>query len=120
MSINADPFGSGYLQRYRTDMPPPPAKCFLLDRYAAGERKFAGIEFADLVYDFSLAWLPRGVTMPQWDRGNGHRCAFWQHGMTNTEKAKAGVGYLMKYLSKLGEFHRFPRGMRLYGIGELF
>lgn len=66
-----------------------------------------------------LAWLPKGVSMPQWDRPNGKRQAFWQHGMTNTEKAKSGVGYLMKYLSKLGEFHRFPKGMRLYGIGGL-
>lgn len=39
--------------------------------------------------------------------------------MSNTQPAKAGVGYLMKYLSKLGEFHRFPKGLRLYGIGGL-
>jgi len=39
--------------------------------------------------------------------------------MTNTQVAKAGVGYLMKYLSKLGEFTVFPEGLRLYGIGGL-
>jgi hypothetical protein len=39
--------------------------------------------------------------------------------MTNTEKAKSGVGYLMKYLSKLGEFHTFPPHLRLYGVGGL-
>jgi hypothetical protein len=39
--------------------------------------------------------------------------------MTNTQPARAGVGYLMKYLSKLGEFHRFPKGLRLYGMGGL-
>jgi hypothetical protein len=66
-----------------------------------------------------LAWLPHGVRMPMWDRGQGRRTAFWPHGMTNTEPAKSGVGYLMKYLSKLGEFHRFPKGLRLYGIGGL-
>lgn len=66
-----------------------------------------------------LAWLPRGVNMPQWDRSRGNRKAFWPHGMTNTQKAKAGVGYLMKYLSKLGELTRFPKGLRLYGIGGL-
>ena len=66
-----------------------------------------------------LVWLPRGVQMPKWDLPDGRRKAFWTHGMTNTEKAKAGVGYLMKYLSKLGEFHRFPKGMRLYGVGGL-
>lgn len=66
-----------------------------------------------------LAWLPRGVQMPHWDKPLGRRRAFWQHGMTNTEKARAGVGYLMKYLSKLGELTRFPKGLRLYGIGGL-
>jgi hypothetical protein len=39
--------------------------------------------------------------------------------MSNTEKARSGVGYLMKYLSKLGEYHRFPKGLRLYGMGGL-
>jgi len=71
-----------------------------------------------------LVWLPRGVVMPKWDQphklvSGKEKPAFWPHGMTNTQKAKAGVGYLMKYLSKLGEFHRFPKGMRLYGIGGL-
>lgn len=66
-----------------------------------------------------LAWLPRHVVMPKWDLGKGKRAAFWPHGMTNTEKARAGVGYLMKYLSKFGELTRFPKGLRLYGIGGL-
>jgi hypothetical protein len=39
--------------------------------------------------------------------------------MTNTQKATSGVGYLMKYLSKLGELTRFPKGLRLYGMGGL-
>lgn len=39
--------------------------------------------------------------------------------MTNTEVAKAGIGYLMKYLSKLGELTKFPKGLRLYSIGGL-
>jgi hypothetical protein len=79
-----------------------------------------------------LAWLPHGIDMPRWDRdytaaGAWQRfgvssagwVAFWPHGMTNTQPAKSGVGYLMKYLSKLGMFHRFPKGLRLYGIGGL-
>jgi len=67
-----------------------------------------------------LAWLPRGVRMPHWDkRSTARRAAFWPHGMSNTQPAKAGVGYLMKYLSKLGELTRFPKGLRLYGIGGL-
>ncbi len=66
-----------------------------------------------------LAWLPHGVSMPHWDKAKGRRAAFWPHGMSNTEVARSGVGYLMKYLSKLGELHRFPKGLRLYGIGGL-
>ena len=71
-----------------------------------------------------LAWLPVGVRMPKWDRRPAtargkERKAFWSHGMTNVQVAKAGVGYIMKYLSKLGEFHRFPKGLRLYGVGGL-
>ena len=57
--------------------------------------------------------------MPQWDRTYGRRSCFWPHGMSNTQKALSGVGYLMKYLSKLGELTRFPKGLRLYGIGGL-
>jgi hypothetical protein len=77
-----------------------------------------------VVHYHLLAWLPVGVRMPQWDRSTRTptgrvRDAFWSHGMTNTEVAKAGVGYLMKYLSKLGELTRFPKGLRLYGIGGL-
>lgn len=70
-----------------------------------------------------LAWLPVGVQMPHWDRPTrkhrGMRAAFWPHGMTETDRARSGVGYLMKYLSKLGELTRFPKNLRLYGIGGL-
>jgi hypothetical protein len=66
-----------------------------------------------------LCWLPQGVRMPHWDRPVGKHQAFWPHGMTNTDKALSGVGYLMKYLSKLGELTVFPKGLRLYGIGGL-
>lgn len=70
-----------------------------------------------------LAWLPVGVSMPHWDKPtskrNGSRDPFWSHGMTQTEKARSGIGYLMKYLSKLGELTRFPKNLRLYGIGGL-
>jgi hypothetical protein len=73
----------------------------------------------EVVHYHLMAWLPQGARMPKWDIAAGRRRAFWPHGMTNTEIAKAGVGYLMKYLSKLGEFTRFPKGLRLYGIGGL-
>lgn len=61
-----------------------------------------------------LAWLPVGVSMPHWDTAG-----WWPHGMTNTEVARSGIGYLMKYLSKLGALSVFPKGLRLYGIGGL-
>jgi hypothetical protein len=77
-----------------------------------------------VVHYHLLIWLPIGVQMPHWDRSEitpsgRERKPFWTHGMTNTQKAKAGVGYLMKYLSKLGELTVFPEGLRLYGIGGL-
>jgi len=70
-----------------------------------------------------VAWLPHGVKMPQWDRarrvkGRAPR-AFWGHGMTKTEVLNRGVAYLMKYLSKMGEFHEFPEGLRLHGSGGM-
>jgi hypothetical protein len=73
-----------------------------------------------VVHYHLLAWLPVGVSMPFWDRSRRRGVApFWPHGWTNTEVARSGVGYLMKYLSKLGELSRFPAGLRLYGIGGL-
>ena len=71
-----------------------------------------------------IAWLPKGVRMPHWDRetvspaGRPVR-AFWGHGMTNVEEARTGVGYLMKYLSKIGDAAVFPPHLRLYGVGGL-
>lgn len=70
-----------------------------------------------------ICWLPVGVRMTFWDRPRrvkGKRTEpFWPHGSSNTQKAKAGVSYLMKYLSKMGEHHEFPEGLRLYGVGGL-
>jgi hypothetical protein len=72
-----------------------------------------------------VAWLPRGVSMPKWDKSHtapsGREVsAFWSHGMTNTQKVKSSAtAYLMKYLSKCSEFFRFPDGLRLFGVGGL-
>ena len=71
-----------------------------------------------------IAWLPKGVPMPHWDRATttpaGREVrAFWPHGMTNVEQARTGVGYLMKYLSKLDDVTAFPPHLRLYGVGGL-
>jgi hypothetical protein len=71
-----------------------------------------------------LVWLPRGVRMPHWDEPtrspSGRAVApFWPHGWTQVERARAGVGYLMKYVSKLDGQAEFPHGLRLYGVGGL-
>lgn len=70
-----------------------------------------------------ICWLPHGVRMTFWDRPRrvkGKKTqAFWIHGMSNTQPSKKGVAYLMKYLSKMGELHVFPKGMRLHGVGGL-
>ena len=52
--------------------------------------------------------------MPKWDKQG-----WWKHGMTNNSKAKksGGCAYLMKYMSKIGGFHEFPKGCRLHGSG---
>jgi hypothetical protein len=76
-----------------------------------------------VVHYHALVWLPVGVSMPFWDvstRASGRKVRpFWEHGMSNVDVAKSGVGYLMKYLSKLGELTVFPDGLRLYGMGGL-
>jgi hypothetical protein len=70
-----------------------------------------------------IAWLPQGTRMTFWDRPRRvkgkNTSAFWTHGMSNTQQAKHGVSYLMKYLSKMSEHHQFPEGLRLYGVGGL-
>lgn len=79
----------------------------------------AELQSRGAVHYHLLCWLPPGVRMPHWDRPIGRRKAFWSHGMSNTEKARSGIGYLMKYLSKLGELTRFPKNLRLYGVAGL-
>jgi hypothetical protein len=41
-------------------------------------------------------WLPKGLTMPKWDKQG-----WWPHGMTQVVLSKNPIGYLMKYLSKV-------------------
>ncbi len=59
-------------------------------------------------------WLPFGMKLPMADtRG------WWPHGSTRTERARAAVPYLMKYLSKgLGAL-QLPAGARMHGCGGL-
>jgi hypothetical protein len=72
-----------------------------------------------VVHYHLLAWLPVGLNMPFWDLPLGKHAPFWTHGSTERDIARTGVGYLMKYLSKLGALMIFPKGIRLYGIGGL-
>lgn len=64
-------------------------------------------------------WLPDHLTMPKWDLPTSTGAVFWPHGMTQTELARDAVGYLMKYMSKIGGYHEYPRGCRIYGVGGL-
>lgn len=81
--------------------------------------RVAELQKKGTVHYHLAVWLPRGVSMPMWDKPRGKRVAFWPHGMTNTEKLKTNTGYLMKYLSKITPFHSFPRGLRLTGTSGL-
>lgn len=83
----------------------------------------AELQMRGAVHYHLVAWLPLGVRMPHWDRIRTHKGReikpFWSHGMTNTQVAKNAIGYLMKYLSKVGSKTRFPPHLRLYGCGGL-
>jgi len=59
-------------------------------------------------------WLPKRIQLPKFDKQG-----WWPHGMTQRVIAKNAVGYLMKYLSKISPFHKFPRGVRIHGFGGL-
>ena len=59
-------------------------------------------------------WLPKRVQLPKFDKQG-----WWPHGMTQRVIAKNAVGYLMKYLSKISPFHKFPKGVRIHGCGGL-
>lgn len=80
----------------------------------------AELQSRGAVHYHLIAYLPQGVRMPFWDRPPSSRAkAFWSHGMTNVEQARNPVGYLTKYLSKMGKYHQFPRGCRTHGFGGL-
>jgi hypothetical protein len=59
-------------------------------------------------------WLPKRVQLPKFDKQG-----WWPHGSTQRLIAKNAVGYLMKYLSKISPFHKFPKGVRIHGFGGL-
>jgi hypothetical protein len=59
-------------------------------------------------------WLPKRFQLPMFDKQG-----WWPHGMTQRVIAKNPVGYLMKYLSKIGPLQAFPKGARIHGYGGL-
>lgn len=61
-------------------------------------------------------WLPAEVYLPDADVQG-----WWVHGSTRTERARAAVPYLLKYLSKGGApgSYSLPDGARMYGVGGL-
>lgn len=93
-------------------------KCRAWVRYHTGQKLrytwVAELQKRGAVHYHLVIYLPKRLSMPKWDKNQ-----WWPHGMTNTQVAKTGVGYLMKYVSKFSPFHKFPKGMRLYGIGGL-
>ena len=66
------------------------------------------------VHYHMAVWLPKHLRLPKFDKQQ-----WWRHGMTQTVLAHNPVGYLMKYLSKIDQRQRFPKGARIYGSGGL-
>jgi len=64
-----------------------------------------------------VVWLPRGVTMPLWDKQG-----WWSHGMTNAKWARRPVGYIAKYAAKAADWPPGTSGTggaRWFGAGGL-
>ena len=59
-------------------------------------------------------WMPHGKKLPMPDSAG-----WWPHGYTRTERARAAVPYLLKYLSKGSGSLRLPDGARMHGVGGL-
>ena len=59
-------------------------------------------------------WLPKSLQLPKFDKQG-----WWPHGHTQRVVGKHPVGYLMKYLSKVGPVQAFPKGARIHGYGGL-
>lgn len=57
---------------------------------------------------------PQGRKLPMPDEAG-----YWPHGSTRIEWARNAVGYMAKYLSKINELERYPKGARISGFGGL-
>jgi len=69
---------------------------------------------AGRVHYHLVVWLPAAKLLPMPDRAG-----WWKHGMTRTEAAHNGPGYLAKYVSKGSAVQALPKGLRLHGRGGL-
>jgi hypothetical protein len=97
------------------------SRCLKTIRKWCGKRnaKFRYVWVAELqqrgAMHYHLAiWLPKRIQLPRFDKQG-----WWPHGMTQRAVAKNPVGYLMKYLSKIGPLQAFPKGARIHGYGGL-
>ncbi|MCK9383717.1 MAG: hypothetical protein M0Q15_03665 [Nevskia sp.] len=80
-----------------------------------------------------VTWLPAWLRLPKPDQQRSRAIpgtsrmvtdpAFWPHGHTRIEWARAPIGYVAKYASKLQSKGltqaTFPRGFRIFGVGGL-
>lgn len=76
----------------------------------------AELQKRGVIHYHIAVWLPVGVRCPKFDKRG-----WWDHGMTNSLKARHATAYLMSYLKK-GDLEArgcLPKGARNYGVGGL-
>lgn len=61
-----------------------------------------------------MFWVRASLRLPTPDRAG-----LWPHGMSQVQRARSPVGYLVKYASKGDSETRFPKGARIFGCGGL-
>jgi hypothetical protein len=105
---------SKFLSCFRAAMYPVPAAYVWVAEIQT--RRAARDLTANCLHYHVIVWLPyrRGVEVPHADA-----MGWWPHGLTRGEWAYSPVGYLRKYVSKLGSFDRVPKGARISGVGGL-
>lgn len=60
-----------------------------------------------------ITWFPRGRDKPPFWDDQG----WWPHGSSQSKWAENPVGYMVKYVSKVGTKDRLPAGARMHGSG---
>lgn len=58
--------------------------------------------------------LPKGTKLPKPDE-----MGWWTHGSTQIVRVRKHLGYLAKYMSKVQDVNRYPKGFRISGFGGL-